>query len=65
VWGLDGTRNGTLSLAPLSEGNYRFSWGADFGSRGNRLPPGMYILSLDVHGAGLNARLSRKIALSD
>jgi hypothetical protein len=65
VWGLDGSRKGVLSLGPLSEGYYRFTWDADFGSRGKRLPPGMYVLSLDVRGTGLDARLTRKIALSD
>lgn len=65
VWGLDGTRKGDLALGPLSEGFYRFSWASDFRSGGRRLAPGMYFLSLEIQGAGLNTRLTRKIALSN
>ena len=64
VWGLDGTRKGELAMGPLSEGFYRFDWNSDFHSRA-RLTPGMYFLTLEVQGTGLNTRLTRKIALSN
>ncbi|MDQ3000151.1 MAG: chitobiase/beta-hexosaminidase C-terminal domain-containing protein [Fibrobacterota bacterium] len=65
VWGLDGTRKGELILGPLSEGLYRFAYDLDFRNRPGRLSPGMYFLSLEVQGPGINTRLSRKIVLSN
>ncbi len=65
LWGIDGTRKGELAMGPLSQGFYRFSWDTDFRKRNARLAPGMYFLSLEVQGAGINTRLTRKIALSN
>jgi hypothetical protein len=65
VWTLDGTRKGELVLGPLSEGLYQFAYDADFRNRPDRLLPGVYFLSLEVHGKGLKTQLSRKIVLPD
>ncbi len=64
VWGLDGTRKGSLVMGPLSEGTYHFAYGTDFQSRVKTLIPGIYFLTVEIHGKDLNGRLSRKIFLN-
>ncbi|GEM_PF-3468387 len=63
VWTLQGARKGEFTVGPLSEGRYAFSYEADFHNRPARLEPGIYFLSLEIQGAGLNTRLARKIVL--
>jgi hypothetical protein len=65
VWGVDGSRKGELVLGPLSQGYYRFSWDGDFHKGRSRMAPGMYFLTVDVQGPGLNTRLVRKLPLSN
>jgi hypothetical protein len=64
LWSLQGSRLGTLSTGLLSEGNYEFSFAGDFGNRPARLGPGMYVLTVDVRGRDVSARLSRKLFLA-
>jgi hypothetical protein len=64
VWGLDGTRKGSLVMGPLSEGTYHFAYGTDFQNRVKALIPGIYFLTVEIHGKDLNGRLSRKIFLN-
>ncbi len=64
VWGLDGTRKGSLVMGPLSEGTYHFAYGTDFQSQVKALIPGIYFLTVEMHGKDLNGRLSRKVFLN-
>lgn len=64
VWSLRGARLGTLSSGLLSEGTYDFVFAKDFSDRPARLGPGMYVLSVDVRGQDVSARLSRKVLIS-
>jgi hypothetical protein len=64
VWSLRGARLGALSTGPLSEGTYDFVFAKDFSDRPARLGPGMYVLSVDVRGTDVSARLSRKVLIS-
>jgi hypothetical protein len=64
VWSLDGTRKGELALGPIAEGTYHFSYASDFRNKRKDLVPGMYFLTLEIHGNGLNSRMSRKIFLN-
>ena len=63
LWSISGDRLGELVLGPLSGGSYRFDFAGDFRGRPARLSPGMYFLSLEVKGQGVNARLARKVVL--
>lgn len=64
LWSLQGKRLGTLSTGLLSEGSYEFGFAGDFGNRPARLDPGMYVLTVDVRGQGLSARLTKKLLLA-
>jgi hypothetical protein len=64
LWSLQGTRLGTLSTGLLSEGAYEFGFTSDFGNRPARLGPGMYVLTVDVRGQDLSARLTKKLLLA-
>ena len=64
LWSLQGKRLGTLSTGLLSEGSYEFGFASDFGNRPARLDPGMYVLTVDVRGQGLSARLTKKLLLA-
>ena len=61
LWEIDGKKVGTFSMGPIAEGLYHFDFRSDFQGAGNGLKPGIYLLSLDVHGVGLNSRMTRKI----
>lgn len=63
VWSLQGSRLGELALGPLSGGEYGFAFETDFRNRPARLAPGMYFLSLEVRGPGLQKRLARKLVI--
>ena len=63
VWSLQGSRLGELALGPLSGGEYRFAFETDFRNRPARLAPGIYFLSLEVRGPGLQKRLARKLVI--
>ncbi|MEO6096357.1 MAG: chitobiase/beta-hexosaminidase C-terminal domain-containing protein [Fibrobacteria bacterium] len=65
VWALGGVRQGEFALGPLSEGSYAFTFAGDFRNRPARLAPGIYFLTMDIQGAALHTRLTRKIVLSD
>lgn len=64
LWTLDGRPQGSLVLGPLSGGAYRFGYTENFAGRPARLVPGMYFLSVEVKGQGVNARLARKLVLT-
>jgi hypothetical protein len=64
LWSLQGSRLGTLSTGLLSEGTYEFGFASDFGNRPARLGPGMYVLTVDIRGQQVSARLNRKLFLA-
>ena len=61
---LDGTRKGGLVLGPIAEGTYHFAYNTDFQTRGKALAPGVYFLTVEISGNGINKRMSRKIFLN-
>jgi hypothetical protein len=64
VWSLQGARLGDLSTGLLSQGTYDFAFARDFSGRPARLGPGMFVLTVDVRGQDVSARLNRKILIA-